>query len=320
MRTSYITILVLAMAAVMLSATALPCPAAEDVNEDNIWAEDAANWEQGRFELTDERIERIMSRLTQTDPNKAEELKQLQAKDPEKFKTELKEVMKEKFGKRFGKRMQERSEHRMKNRGLPPGPNSMPPPPCATGGEGMPVGPGGPDGGRPFGHGRMLPGMLGPDEYLEWLKENYAEEAEKLAALNEKDPNLYWRQFGLSLKKYGKIAEAARENPQLAEVLKKDLELREQQNKLLGEIEAAGDKDKEELVGALKEVINNRFDVIVERKQIEYEQLLQKLDGLKNEVEARKGKIEKWKDAKFKAESVEARLEELLGNNEKFRW
>ncbi|MDD5327144.1 MAG: hypothetical protein PHY02_04935 [Phycisphaerae bacterium] len=315
MRTRYITILVLAMAAAMLSATALPCLAAEDVNEDNIWAEDAANWQQERFELTDERIEHIMSRLTQTDPNKAEELKQLQAKDPEKFKTELKEVMKEKFGKRSGKRMQERSEHRMENRGMLPGPDNMPPPGPA-GAEGMPM----PGGNRPFGHGRMLPGMGGPDEYLKWLKENYAEEAEKLAELSEKDPNLYRKQFGLSLKKYGRIAEAARENPQLAEVLKKDLELRLQQDNLLGEIEAAGDKDKEELVNGLKEVINSRFDVIVERKQIEYEQLLQKLDGLKDEVEARKGKIEKWKDTKFKAESVEARLKELLDKNEKFRW
>ena len=85
------------------------------------------------------------------------------------------------------------------------------------------------------------------------------------------------KQLGLSLKKYGRIAEAARENPRLAEVLKKDLELRQQQDKLLEEIKAAGDKDKEELVKDLKEVLNNRFDVIVERKQIEYEQLSKSL-------------------------------------------
>jgi len=319
MRTSYITILVLAMAAAMLSATALPCRAAGDVNEDNFWSEDAANWEQGHFELTQERIERVMGRLAQTDPNKAEELKQLQGKDPEKFKTELKEVMKERFAKRLREHMQERSGHQMENRGMPSGPNNMPPTPGA---EGMPVGPGGPDSDRPFGHGRMLHGMGmgGTDEYLKWLKENYADEAEKLSELNAKDPNLYWKQLGLSLKKYGRIAEAARENPRLAEVLKKDLELKEQQDKLLGEFEAAGDKDKEALVGSLKEVINNRFDVIVERKQIEYEELLKKLDGLKNEVETRKAKMEKWKDANFKAESVKARLEELLGKNDKFTW
>jgi DNA-binding ferritin-like protein (Dps family) len=337
MKTSYRIILVLAMAAAVLSTTAVYCRAAEDVNkeEDNIWSEDTAKGEHGRFELTEEKIERIMNRLAETDPAKAEELKQLQGKDPEKFKAELREVMREQFGKRFKERMEERSERHMKKFGEPfgprgtlPGPCNTPPIPCpiplvTACPNGMPPGMGMQRHGEPFGPGHMLPEMgmrWRYDKYLDWLKENYAVEAEKLAELSEKDPNLYWKQLGLGLKKYGRIAEAARENPQLAEVLKKDLSLRQQQDKLLGEIEAAGDKEKEELVKDLKEVISNRFDVIVERKQIEYEQLLEKLERLKNEVEQRKAKMEKWKDAKFKDESVKARLEELLGKSDKFTW
>jgi hypothetical protein len=131
---------------------------------------------------------------------------------------------------------------------------------------------------------------------------------------------MYRKHLEFSLKKYGKIAEAARENPRLAEVLKKDLELRQQQDKLLEEIEAAGDKDKEALIKDLKEVVNNRFDVIVERKQIEYEQLIEKLETLKKDVEQRKAKMEKWKDAQFKEDSVKARIEELLGKSNKFTW
>jgi hypothetical protein len=324
MKTNYGIILVLAMAAV-LSTTALHCRAAEDVNkeEDNIWSEDTAKGEHGRFELTEERIERIMNRLAETDPAKAEELKQLQEKDPEKFKAELREVMREQFGKRFRERTEERSEQFGKRHGEPPtlpGPCNIPPNPCNT-----PPNPCNtpPDfSGRPFGHGRMSPemGMHWRDKYLDWLKENYAEEAEKLAELSGKDMDLYSRQLGLSFKKYGRIAEAAIENPQLAEVLKKDLALRQQQEKLLGEIETAGDKEKVELVKDLKEVINNRFDVIVERKQMEYEELLKRLERLKSEVEQRKAKMEKWKDAKFKDESVKARLEELLGKSDKFTW
>ena len=61
------------------------------------------------------------------------------------------------------------------------------------------------------------------NEHIEWLEQNYPDEAKKLAELREKDPGLYMRKLGLSLKKYGKIAEASRENPQLAEVLKEDL-------------------------------------------------------------------------------------------------
>jgi hypothetical protein len=326
MKTSYGTILVLVMVTAVLLTTALPCRAVEKtekeevksteplppppggvVEKEDIWSEDAAKGGSGRFELTEEKIERIMNQLAKTDPEKAEELKQLQEKDPEKFKTELREVMQEQFGKRSRKRMEERSEQHIKKFGEPIGPSDTPPNPCNT-----PPGPGG-----------MPPGVGMPwryDKYLDWLKENYAEEAKKLAELSTKDIDLYSKQLKLSLKKYGRIAEAAIENPQLATVLKEDLALKQQQDKLLGEIKAAGDKEKEELVKELKEVLNHRFDAILKRKQIEYEQLLKKLEGLKKEVEQRKAKVEKWKDAGFKNESVKARLEELLGKTDEFKW
>ena len=316
MKTGYVTILVLAM---VLSTTALYCRATEDVNKEevkstepfpspppgdtadkeDIWSEDTAKGEHGRPELTTERIERIMKRLAETDPNKAEELKQPQAKDPEKFKTELREAMREQFGKRIKERMEKQTE--------PISPDGMPPEMGMRRRS------------EPFGRGHMPPEM-DIDKYLDWLKGNYPADAEKLAELSKGDPNVYWKQLGLSLKKYGKIAEAAGENPRLAEVLKKDLVLRQQQDKLLEEIKAAGDKDKEGLVKNLKEVLNNRFDVIVERKQIEYEQLSERLEMLKKDIEHRKAEMEKWKDAKFKDDSVKARIDELLDKSNKFTW
>jgi hypothetical protein len=329
MKTNYITILVLAVATVLFT-TALHCRAAEDANKegDNIWSEDTAKGEHRRFELTEEKIERIMKRLAETDPNKAGQLKQLQEKDPEKFKTEIREVMRERFGKKFRKRMKERME-RFGPGGMSAGPCNVPPIPCPMPGPNdMPPGMGMQRHIEPFGPGHIMPEMgmhWRYDKYLDWLKENYAdtakqlEEAKKLA---EQDGNWhkYWKQFGLGLKKYGRIAEAARENPRLAEVLKKDLELRLQQDKVLGEIENAKDKEKEELIKELNGVLSNRFDVIVERKQIEYEQLLERIEMLKKDVEQRKAKMEKWKDAKFKDDSVKARLDELLGKSDRFTW
>jgi hypothetical protein len=333
MKTSYATILVLVTAS-LLSTAVLQCRAAEDVNkeQDSIWLEDTAIGEHGRPELTAERTEHIMAQLAKTDPNKAEQLKQLQQEDPEKFKAELKKVMREQFGKKFKEHMGKRPEPF--GLGGMPGSACNVPSPVMPSPNGMPMLPeiGMQRHGEPFGPGHIMPEMgmnWRYDKYLDWLKENYPdvakqlEEARKHAEQNGNDANRwreYWKQFGLSLKKYGRIAEAARENPRLAEVLKKDLELRLQQDKLLGEIEAANDKDKDELIKDLKEVINNRFDVIVERKQIEYEQLLEKLERLKNDVEQRKAKMEKWKDTKFKEESVKARLEELLGKSDKFTW
>jgi hypothetical protein len=320
MKAKYLAILVFSAAA-LLFTTVSYSRAAEDANknEDNIWLEDTMKLGHGQFELTKEKIEHIMDRLAETDPNKAEQLKQLQEKDPEKFKTELREAMREQFGKKFKEHMKNPPEP-FGPGGMPPGTCNAPPVPCPNN---MPPGMGTQKHGEPFGPGHVMPEMgmrWRYDKYLEWLKENYAVEAEKLAEMSKKDPEIYWKHLGFSLKKYGKIAEAARENPRLAEVLKKDLELRQQQDKLLEEIEAAGDKDKEGLVKDLKDVINNRFDVIVERKQIEYEQLIEKLETLKKDVEQRKAKMEKWKDAKFKDDSVKARLEELLGKSDKFTW
>jgi restriction endonuclease Mrr len=49
--------------------------------------------EQKEHELTDEAIERIMGYLAKTNPEKAEELKQLRESDPEKFKAELRKLI-----------------------------------------------------------------------------------------------------------------------------------------------------------------------------------------------------------------------------------
>jgi HlyD family secretion protein len=52
-----------------------------------------------KSELTDEKIERTMGFLEQKNPEKAQELKQLRQRDPEKFKVEFRKVMREQFDK-----------------------------------------------------------------------------------------------------------------------------------------------------------------------------------------------------------------------------
>lgn len=49
-------------------------------------------------ELTEERIDGIMSMLAQRDPAKAKELEPLRKSDPEKFKAELIKAMQSMFG------------------------------------------------------------------------------------------------------------------------------------------------------------------------------------------------------------------------------
>jgi len=52
-----------------------------------------------QFQLTDEMINRIMSRMAQSDPEKAKELEKLRKSDPEKFKAELMKSMQSMFNR-----------------------------------------------------------------------------------------------------------------------------------------------------------------------------------------------------------------------------
>jgi len=292
MKTTYGKILVLVMATIMLLATPLPCRAVE---KEKIWSEDEPRRLHKRFELTEERIERIMNRLKETNAEKAEELSQLREKEPEKFKAELRKVTREQFGKRLRERGKERSERHMR---------------------------------RPRGGGTPgYPGMRGMGmhrrhgELLEWLEKHHPEEAERLRDLREDKPELFRKRMGLGLKRYAKIMEAEKENPELAAVLKEDLELKQQRDKLLRRVRKATDEqEKEKLVGELNEVVGARFDLIVKRKEREYEELRKRLARLRQQVQKSQANVEKWKDADYKAENVKTRVAELVGGSEKFRW
>lgn len=310
MKKNYVTMLVLAMAGVMLLGIALPCWSGEK-KEESIWSEDEPVPKHRRFELTEERIERIMGRLEETDPEKAEKLAELREEDPEKFKAELRELMRERFGGRMREGRKEGRKEARRPGGEPFGEAGGP-----FGKHGGPFG-----GGRGSGHdphGMRMHRLHG--EYLEWLEENYPEEAERLAEMREENPELHRRHLAFSMKKYGRIAKAAEDNPELAAVLKEDLELKKQRAELLEEIESASNKEKEALIEELKEVVSRRFDLIVKRKEIEYEQLRKRVVELQQRVEESKANVAKWEDAKFKSESIESRVKELLGNSDEFKW
>jgi hypothetical protein len=159
-------------------------------------------------------------------------------------------------------------------------------------------------------------------EFTEWLKENYSRQAEELAKLEYTEPDLYWKKFDLVRDKYWRIFEEERRNPELAEVLKEDLALREREEELVSRIKTTKkEAEKTELTTELEEVISRRFDLIIRRKQIAYERLLKWLEELKNRIKHSNEEILKWQNEEFKAENVARRLKELIeGNTPKFRW
>ena len=250
-----------------------------------------------RLELTDKIIERVMNGLKQTEPEKAKKLAKLQAKDPAKFEAEIRKVMRKQLSERGrgGRKARPGADTPIARAGVP----------CEqTRGRG-----------KETIRERM---RQRHSEYLEWLELNYPEQAKKLAELRQAKPELYMRRIALSMRKYGRIAEAAKENPELAEVLKEDLELKGKRDKLLRKIRAASDDERAELTEELKEVIGSRFDLIVKRKQIAYEQLRKKLEELKEQVKQSEAEVEKSKE--FKDEKVKERLEKLISRTERFNW
>jgi hypothetical protein len=159
------------------------------------------------------------------------------------------------------------------------------------------------------------------EEFLEWLEKSVSKEAQELAKLKERNPDLYAEKFDLVWKKYGRIFEEGRRSPELAEVLLADLELQKRRDELLKKIKTAGnEKEKEKLVAELEEVIGARFDLIVRKKQIAYEQLLKRLEDLQKKVRESRDEIDKWQDEKFKSENVKKHTKDLLEGTPQLRW
>jgi DNA repair exonuclease SbcCD ATPase subunit len=159
-------------------------------------------------------------------------------------------------------------------------------------------------------------------EFLEWMQQNYPKQAEKFERWQKQ---LHGAARGGHLPPgvgtYMRIFEASKDSPKLAELLKQDLQLKKQRTKLLRKIKrATGDDERNELVTELKEVIGARYDLLVSRKQLEYEQLRARLEELRKKVEESQAEVVKWKDPDYKSKNVQSRADDLVGGIEKFKW
>jgi len=91
--------------------------------------------------------------------------------------------------------------------------------------------------------------------------------------------------------------------------------------RLCEEIEKTDDEDKKKLLTEeLATVVAKRFDVILQRKQIEYEKLLEKLEALKKRIKESEAELSRRKESKYKEENVKVRVEELLSSAKRFKW
>ena len=158
-------------------------------------------------------------------------------------------------------------------------------------------------------------------KFVEWLKANYPKEEAALAKLKDQDPQLYINCFDRLMKRYGYIFEADSSSPEMGAVLKADFDLKERADELCRQIRGEKSDAKKQALGAeLQDVVAKRYDLIVRRKEIAYEQLLRKLDELHKQVRESKSEIAQWRDPKIKQENVKQRMQTLTDNKVRFKW
>jgi len=86
----------------------------------------------------------------------------------------------------------------------------------------------------------------------------------------------------------------------------------------LKQIRRAKGQDKEKLVAELSPLVSRRFDLIMAKMQMQYDDMRRRLEELQKEVKAREGELDKLKNNKDAA--VDERVKKLLSESEKVKW
>ncbi|MHC4625588.1 MAG: hypothetical protein ACYTDV_01285 [Planctomycetota bacterium] len=158
-------------------------------------------------------------------------------------------------------------------------------------------------------------------DFLDWLTKNYRRDARELASLKGRDPDLYEKKYGAMRAKYDPIREAERRNPELAVILKEDLRLKERRDELTAKIKTTkGEDEKKKLIVELQDVVDDRYELILRRKIIAYEQLRKRLEELQNWIKKSRAEIADARKAEVKAENIKQRMKTLLEGKKGFHW
>ncbi len=324
--------------AMLILTAALPARADEDFdrpapppeqeqNYDDIWQDinrpDRKAW---LSRLPEDKIDRILFAIERHAPERGQQLQQLREDDPDQFYGELHDTVRDLMERHFDE-MVERHAEKLNPR-PEPGEEDFPAPQVPDRFQGRGNRPE-TEGDRPDQHRGRKPRMQGREmlkqrmenkqrQFLNWLEEQYPEQAEMLRQTLEENPDRYGEKLAQMAKKYGQIMSAEKDNPELAEILKTDLELKDQRDELLQEILAAEGSEREQLIEELREVISIRFDLIVRQKELQYENLRERLERLEHQLEKREAEVRKLEEKKDDA--VESRLSELVDETEQIDW
>lgn len=156
------------------------------------------------------------------------------------------------------------------------------------------------------------------EEFLTWYKKNYPQEHRELIQIQKSDPEKFAQKMLELMQIYGRIQWMEKRNPKLAGAMKKNLDLQKQRDTLLLQIRISPEEEQTKLIEELKVVVSERFDTIVQEKQIQFEWLGKRLKQLNERLQSRAEELDTLK--KNKDQSVQTRLNELIERTENVNW
>ena len=156
------------------------------------------------------------------------------------------------------------------------------------------------------------------EDFVTWLQANFEDEAKDLQSIKEKNPQMYDSHLALCKQQYSRIMETERRAPQLAEVMKEDVRLTKKRGVVLAKISKSKGQERDKLIDELKQIVDQRFDIIIKKKQLRYESLAQRVEWLAQRIEENKAETQKLIEKKD--EKTKQRLEELLSEAEQMNW
>jgi hypothetical protein len=149
-------------------------------------------------------------------------------------------------------------------------------------------------------------------DFIKWLEQYIPKEAEELNRLRSQSPELYVIKYDSVWQRYNSVFDKSQKNsdPNWSKNLVADLELEDQQNNLRMRLwdPRIPQNQRSEIESQLKEVIGKRYDINVEQKNIEYEQLLRQLNNLQALIQTKLKDLERWRDPNEKTKAVDDRM------------
>ena len=226
------------------------------------------------FELSDARIQAILEEIKRADPKKAESLETLRKQDAKKFL----EVIRLEIGTAIKPKAESAQD-------------AQP------------------------GHSEWQDQLQRRYEYfMDWFAREFPADHGELVKIQNTDAEKYVQRVMDTMTIYEPILRAQRYNAALADVMKQDIELQKRRDALLLQIRPAGNAEQAALLKELEALVSKRFDIIVRKKELQYESLRKRLEKLEQQIDQQALELESLK--KNKSQTVELHIKELLGRTE----